>query len=386
MVSALFHVQHLLGIGHARRAALIARAMADQGIAVTVAFGGMPLDDVSFGAARVVQLPPARAADAAFSAIVDQHDQPISDDWKARRRDRLLALAAEQRPEILLLEMFPFGRRAFRFELEPLLDAARAAGSPPVVASSVRDILVAMPAEKTAWMANAARRWLDLVLVHGDPDVVTLDASFPPADAISDLIRYTGYVSVHPPTGQAMTGNGVPGDDVLVSVGGGAVGEHLLRTALAAARKESGQHRWRLLTGPDLRPGAIEDLSAAAPAWVTVERFRTDFPRLLARCGVSVSQAGYNTVMDVLAAGCRAILVPFAEDGETEQTVRADLLADRKLATLVPATHLNPDRLAAAIATALAAPPPPRPPIALDGAARTTSLLIEAEQRRRAPS
>ena len=382
MVSALFHVQHLLGIGHARRAALIARAMADRGIAVTVAFGGIPLDDISFGAAEVVQLAPARAADAAFSAIVDHGGQPIDDDWKARRRDRLLALAAERQPDILLLEMFPFGRRAFRFELEPLLDAVRTVGSPPVVASSVRDILVAMPDAKTAWMAEAARRWLDLVLVHGDPAVVTLNASFPPAEAISDLIRYTGYVAARPQPPRTVTENGATGDDVLVSVGGGAVGEHLLRTAMDVARKESGRHRWRLLTGPDLRPGAIEELNVAAPAWVTVERFRADFPELLARCRVSVSQAGYNTVMDVLAAGCRAILVPFAEDGETEQTERAGLLASRELAALLPASRLNPDRLAAAIAAALAAPSPPRPPLALDGAARTASLLIEAERRR----
>ena len=381
MVSALFHVQHLLGIGHVRRAALIARAMADHGMDVTVAFGGMPLKDVSFGTAEIVQLPPARAADHAFSAIVDHQGRPIDDDWKARRRDRLLALAAELRPDILLLEMFPFGRRAFRFELEPLLDAVGAGEPRPIIASSVRDILVAMPAKKAAWMAEAARRWLDVVLVHGDPVVVPLDASFPPAGSITDLIRYTGYVAARPQTIRGSADDRASGDDVLVSVGGGAVGERLLRTALEVASRQQGQYRWRLLTGPDLPRAAVENLSAAAPAWVTVERFRADFPELLARCGLSISQAGYNTVMDILTAGCRAVLVPFAEDGETEQTERARLLADRRLATLLPAPLLDPDSLAAAIATARVAPPPSPASIALDGANRTASLLIEAQNR-----
>ena len=39
------------------------------------------------------------------------------------RRTALLSLADEVDPDILLLETYPFGRRQFRFELLPLLDA-----------------------------------------------------------------------------------------------------------------------------------------------------------------------------------------------------------------------------------------------------------------------
>jgi hypothetical protein len=38
---------------------------------------------------------------------------------------------------------------------------------------------------------------------------------------------------------------------------------------------------------------------------VIVERARADFPALLARATVSVSQAGYNTALDVLRSGAR---------------------------------------------------------------------------------
>jgi predicted glycosyltransferase len=53
-MKALIWVQHLLGIGHVRRAALIARAMTDAGLDVTVASGGFSVAGVGYGAARVV--------------------------------------------------------------------------------------------------------------------------------------------------------------------------------------------------------------------------------------------------------------------------------------------------------------------------------------------
>ena len=42
----LFHVQHLLGIGHLRRAAALAKACAGHGLEVTVASGGGAIDDL----------------------------------------------------------------------------------------------------------------------------------------------------------------------------------------------------------------------------------------------------------------------------------------------------------------------------------------------------
>ena len=88
----LLHVQHLLGIGHVRRAAAIARAMTRAGLAVTVASGGGAVAGVDFGAAELVELPVARAADSSFSAIVDAAGRPVDEAWwQARSADQLLA-------------------------------------------------------------------------------------------------------------------------------------------------------------------------------------------------------------------------------------------------------------------------------------------------------
>ncbi len=67
---------------------------------------------------------------------------------------------------------------------------------------------------------------------------------------------------------------------------------------------------------------AEEDLAqlqelAGAQQGVVVERYRADFTRLLARCRLSVSQGGYNTVMEILQARAPAVVVPFAGGAET---------------------------------------------------------------------
>ena len=116
-------------------------------------------------------------------------------------------------------------------------------------------------------------------------------------------------------------------------------------------------------------------MRAAAPPGVTVERHRADFQRLLSEAVLSISQAGYNTVLDLLQCGPRMVLVPFAAAGETEQTVRAQLLADAGRAVVVPEAGLTPQALAGAVDRALAAPPPAKLAVDCDGAAASARAL-----------
>ena len=91
---------------------------------------------------------------------------------------------------------------------------------------------------------------------------------------------------------------------------------------------------------------------------MTVERFRPDFRSLLSRARLSISQGGYNTLMEVLDAGVRAVVVPYAGGLETEQTLRASLLAARGLIEVVGEDGLGAESLATAVRRALAKLPP----------------------------
>jgi predicted glycosyltransferase len=369
----LFHVQYLLGIGHLQRSLRIAEALAARGIAVTLVQGGPPVPEVARARGiDIVQLPPIRARDATF-ALVDDAGNPIDDALRTARRDRLLAAFADLRPDAVVIEGYPFARRAFRFELDPLIAAAREAGSR--VICSVRDIpTVRDDPRRHQDIVARVRRDFDAVLVHGDRNFIPFEIPFPPAPQIADRLIYTGYVTASRLTlpSQDEVGDG----EILISVGGGGeAGRALLIAALDARRQgcETGRP-WRVLAGATLADDAFAALRRSAPDGVVIERFRTDFPALLRCCHVSVSQAGYNTVLDILAAGARAVLVPFSAERETEQLVRAQHLARIGAAELLRESDLTPAHLAAAIERAATRDPLP---VAIDtgGAARSAAEI-----------
>ena len=366
----MVYVQHLLGIGHQMRAAAIVRAMQSHGLAVVCVSGGEAGGMPDLGGARLIQLPPVRAADASFKMLLDGAGNEIDDSWRDHRRDALMRAFVECRPDILLVESFPFGRWQFRFELIPLLQAARQAGVKAAV--SVRDILVEKNQPKRlAATVGILRDYFDAVLVHGDESLVPFGATFGAASEVAGLIAYTGYVAPDPPAADPIG----PGEgEVVVAAGGGAVGGALLRTAIdARPLSELAEAKWRLITGPNLP--AAERAALKPPAGVTVELLRDDYREVLARAALSVSQAGYNTVMDILVSGARAVLVPFSADGETEQGLRARLLAERGRVQVVEEAGLSPEGLAAAVNRAAGGPAPAVADFALDGARRTARII-----------
>ena len=379
---ALFHVQHLLGIGHVTRIAQVARETAALGIEVTVLSGGGRLG-LDWGGAEVRELPVARARDGSFKALVDASDRPLDASFYERRRTLVLDAFEGIRPDVVLMESYPFGRRAFRAELDALIAAAQARLPRAAVLVSIRDILVAKsnPA-RYGEIAQRIQRDIDAVLVHGDRRLVDLGASFPAAREIADKLRYTGYVTNARDQERAEDRSHAGRGEVLVSAGGGAVGGPLLRAALAARPLTSlRNHVWRLIAGPNLPQADYDHLAKQLSTGILLERFRADFQSLLRYCHLSLSQAGYNTILDVLQAGARAVVVPFAEGGETEQALRARLLAKRGLVHVVDARALSGPEGAAVLAEAVERALEARAPVlgllALDGARRAAEYVAE---------
>ena len=373
MQRVLFHVQYLLGIGHLQRSLRIAEALVDAGIAVTLVQGGPPVPEIARGRGiDMAQLPPIRARDASF-ALVNAAGEPVTDALREQRCAALLSACDTVRPDAVIIEGFPFARRAFRFELDPLIKAARGAGAK--IICSVRDIpTVRADPDRLASIVARVRGDFDAVLVHGDPGFIPFDAAFPAAPEIADRLHYTGYVANAAPP--ALAGD-APTGEVLISVGGGGTaGRLLIQVAIEARRQGCLANRgWRILAGTALSDADLAEIRAAAPPGLIVERFRRDFASLLRSCHVSVSQAGYNTVLDILAAKARAVLVPFAAERETEQLIRAEHLAARGAAVLLRESELDAVSLATAIERAGSSEPAA---IALDteGARRSAALIV----------
>nr|WP_316655434.1 glycosyltransferase [uncultured Gellertiella sp.] len=366
----LFYVQHLLGIGHLSRASRIAEALDADGFAVTMVTGGSPVPGFPASHIDHVALPPLVSGDEGFSDLFDGTGKPASEDYKAARRDLLLSTFERLKPDIVILEAFPFGRRQMRFELMPLMARIEATFPRPLVATSLRDILQERTKPgRDAETVALVKAHVDAVLVHGDPAFARLEESFALAAGISGKVHYTGIVAPQslPDTTDRF--------DVVVSAGGGAVGQTVTRAAIGAAGLVDAQLSWLVIAGPNLPAADYQALVADAPAHVTIARFRKDFGGLLAKAKLSVSQAGYNTVGDILLAGCRSILVPFAAGGETEQSARANRLAQMGRAIVIEESGTGPETLADAVRQALALPDPAAIALDRDGAAGTARVL-----------
>jgi predicted glycosyltransferase len=352
-----FHVQHLLGIGHLRRAAVLARALAAGGFDVLLVSGGAPVP-LDLGGARLHQLPPLRARDEGLRELARLDGSPIDEAFRAARLRELLNLFATEAPQVLITEQFPFGRTQLRFELGPLIGAARAMQPKPLIVSSVRDVVRrTMSAERVTETVELFSAF-DAAMIHGDPGLVSFDRSFAGWGQVKSRAVYTGYVAeaeFTPGPGDDFPGKG----EVIVSVGGGATGAPLLHTAIAARKKSPLADRtWRLLVGADVPAADVPaaDQAGLAGEGIVVEPARADFTTLLRNSTLSISQAGYNTVVETLCCADRAVLVPFSTARETEQTDRAQALAERGMVGFVPSEALSPDSLAQAIARTLAGP------------------------------
>lgn len=382
---ALLYVQNLLGIGHLRRAAAVARGLVAEGVAVDFVSGGMPVPHLPLGGAELIQLPPVRALDDAFKVLVDEHDRPIDDRFRADRRDRLLALLAERRPSAVITELFPFGRRQMRFELIPLLEAARTAAWRPVVLSSMRDILVTKPrADRNREIVDTLNAYYDGALIHADPRLIRLERTFPMAADIRVPIEYTGYV-VNADDLALPDSDPLEAGEVLVSAGGGAVGHDFMRrVADAMPALPLADRSWRFVTGHHMRDDAVDYLRGLGRPNLVVETMRPDLPALMAGAALSISQAGYNTLLELMAVRARAVVVPFEGGVETEQRLRAELLSEAGALELVAESELGPATLAAAIARALARPRDAVPAVDLGGARATGALVARAMRERAA--
>lgn len=372
----LLYCQHSVGIGHLMRSLLLASALMRH-FRVTLLNGGPVPDGIDVPAGiEIVDLPPLGMLDG--HALVSRDAGFDVEGAKAQRRATVMDTYRRVAPAVLLIELFPFGRKKFAFELLPLLKAARRRARPPRVLCSLRDILVAARPDqqrhddRAAWLC---RRYFDAILVHSDPVLARLEESFKPRRPVGIPVHYTGLVA------RGVDGGGeIRGDHVLVSAGGGLVGGALLRSALEAQSVlwPTTGRRMRIVAGPFLPEAEWLDLRAQAGERDDVELVRSvpDLSAEMRRAAVSVSQCGYNTAMDILCAGVPALVVPYAQGREDEQSNRARRLEAMGLVRVLDARRLAAATLAHALAETLHFQPAGTA-LALDGARRCADAVLD---------
>lgn len=376
----IFYCQHVLGVGHLFRSLEICNALADHEILLLS--GGPHIETNIPKHVEVVRLPELQM-DNGFKGLFSSNSHTSLDQIKEQRQKQLFALFKNEKPDLFLVELYPFGRKAFRFELDPLLSSLRnQQPSSCRVVCSVRDVLVEKEDQQKheGRAVDTLNQFFDAVLVHSDPKLIRIEETFLRHAEIRIPLFYTGYIAPKPPADarrQIKSRLGMKDKDlmIVVSAGGGSVGRLLLESTIRAFQKFSGGSAARLLvyTGPYIDSQDFAYLKSLASPRVRVEKFTTEFLAYLAAADLSISMGGYNTSMNILACGVPALVWPFGLN--REQRLRAGRLAERGALKILDDENLQPDRLAAIMTQTLAEPHPGKLDIDLDGAASTARWL-----------
>jgi predicted glycosyltransferase len=374
MAKIFYYMQHLMGVGHVFRSMRIAQALVQQGHEIDFVYGGEPIPNFEIPGASIHYLPPLRGGSVVFKDMEMPDGQVADDAYRAKRTAMILEIFHETKPDLVLTETYPLGRRQMRFELTPLLDAIRAETRPIKVVSSIRDILQEnWKPSRYDESCEIVNDQYDAVLVHGDRDFISLENSFPPYARIKHKLVYTGIVAPNP----TQPDDDVPEKcDVIVSVGGGVMGKELLLAAVEAKAKSCLKDAdWLIAHGVNMDKATVDSLKNSVDGKTRLVPFVKNLKGVMAGAMLTISRGGYNTVADIFRSGARSIVVPLSDGTETEQLVRGDILLKKGLSGVVHPDHLTADSLAAEIDRVMAEPVPDRKGINLDGAEQSAKLI-----------
>ncbi len=354
------YCQHVLGIGHFHRSLEICKSLARHH--ETVMILGGPDVQLPETAVRFVQLPGLKM-DSDFSRLLVCQEGAKLHVVQQQRRKQLWDFFNTFRPDVFLVELYPFGRKAFRFELDPILEGIGTGSLAPCLRlCSLRDILVEK-SDRQKYETRVLKRLntsFDGLLIHADPEYIPLSKTFASMEKIDIPHFYTGFISPSPTpsqTGERLRQElNLNKEDkcIVASIGGGSVGEELLLATARAAiflEKQYGHLHFHLFCGPYAEPDLADRLRSLGGSNIKVHSFSSRFPKWLDCADLSISMAGYNTCMNLLRAAVPSLLYPFAQN--REQQMRVSALSKGGNFRLLEESDLEEKTLAATILTQL---------------------------------
>lgn len=370
------------GLGHMRRLACIANYLVEKGARVRVASGTF-IDKENFFHPEIdfIELPAHRIWNSKdgkwfhYGANGRKIEDTNFDEnkWK-KKREKIFRRALKQEPiHAMVVEFWPFSRRREFTSAVNIVLSQKSLPYKPLIFSSARDILdTSNSMKKTANQVAKDQRKsvkmirdsVDKVLVHADPALVSFAEGFAYWRKIEKKTIYTGYVVTD--NAREKMGDERNTKMVVVSTGSGSTGLDLIKAAAKARRFSTlRDHNWTYILGPRMEKShkiqALREIArfgnGSQVGSTAVYNHRADLPQILRRASLSISLAGYNTTLEVLASGVPAILVPKFKVrtvgkpwADAEQKGRLHKINAKHLATFVyPSTAIKPRSFAAKI-------------------------------------
>ena len=189
-----------------------------------------------------------------------------------------------------------------------------------------------------------------MLLIHGDPNFVKLNLSFSRINDLTCPVHYTGYVVQPLPDKRTIT---LDKPTILVSVGGGRFGHDLLECVARAAPilKDKIPHHIQVFTGafsPDEVLFKLQDLTKDLDN-ITCDRYTTNLLDYMQQADLSIGMGGYNTTMNILSTGIKAMMMAFQGNNDKEQETRLQKLDSLGRVKMIQPKDLQPEKFAGQI-------------------------------------
>ena len=380
-MNIIFYCQYVWGMGHLVRSLEFARALS--GHDVTLMAGGQEVEVDLPEHVRLLRLP-VLYMDEKFTRLIPGSPGRSVEQIQHERKKTFYSLMEDLQPDLFIVELYPFGRSIFGFELEPLLGDIRAGKFGRVKAvCSLRDILVEKkdPPAYEKRVLQKLNRYFDALLIHSDAALQRLDETFSRAGDIKIPLEYTGFITQQsdPAAGRKLRRELkiAPGEKLIVaSAGGGRSGLNLLTSVLDACEliRDSLPIRLEAFTGPLMDNEAYEKLVARCAPGIRIQRYTRHFLDYLYAADLSVSLAGYNTCMNLLVTQVPALVYPYSR--QREQPMRVNKIKNMLPMKILNAENVQPDRLSDHIVQMLDQKRTLKTlPIDLNGAANAANFL-----------
>ena len=121
----IFYCQYSWGMGHLVRSLEFTRALSDHN--VTLMVGGQAVEMDPPDHVRLLRLP-VLYMDEKFTRLISGEPGQSVEQVQQARKKALYELFKGIKPDFFIVELYPFGRSIFAFELEPLLERLQLSG------------------------------------------------------------------------------------------------------------------------------------------------------------------------------------------------------------------------------------------------------------------
>lgn len=300
----IIHCQYVYGIGHFVRTIQLATTLIKE-FEVYIVNGGQIINQFPIHEnIRIINIP-AIYKDEKENLLI-----PVDNNLSLQEcLDKRLAIIKEVvlniKPEVVITEHFPFGF-LFKDEALAFINSARVINPTLKVVASVRDVIennIGNPNDNlTIKILNES---YDLLLIHGDKNIISIKDSFPLFNKIKINIKHTGYIV------QELTTcfNKNEKINILVSIGAGRLGSELLVKVLESySLLNKDKYNLTLFTGvfQENKESILSELNLD-----NVEMYEFDRNIYLSKLSVAdlvISLGGYNSMMEAISLNKRILV------------------------------------------------------------------------------